>query len=435
MRPINLGRIPTPALAFYALARGRGSIMVTGSHIPFDRNGYKTYSARGELLKGQEALVNAQVAKVRARLYSQAAGQSLFDPQGRLKVQQPLPPEEDGAQTEYIKRYTSFFSGVPLHGKRVLLYEHSAVGRDLMGRILEQLGVEVVRAGRADTFVPIDTENIDAEQLAVIERLTAGAAKEGPLYAVVSTDGDSDRPLVLGVEPGADGAGDPKVRFFGGDLVGMITAQFLKAGAVVVPVSCNDGIDRGGLAKFLEPKTRIGSPYVIAGIEAALRAGKQGVCGWEANGGFLTGSRFFQNGAVLEPLMTRDAALPVLAPLAAAAGEGLTLAQIFGRLPERFSRAALLRNFPRPMALAMLARFSPEPGGRDLAGSGLQLARFFTRELGFGAIAGIDTTDGLRIRFDNGDVAHIRPSGNADELRSMPLPIPKNGPTQSLPWE
>jgi phosphomannomutase len=417
MRPINLGRIPTPALAFYALARGRGSIMVTGSHIPFDRNGYKAYSARGELLKEQEALVNAQVATVRARLYSQAAGQSLFNPQGRLKAQQPLPPEEDGAQTEYIKRYTSFFSGVPLDGKRVLLYEHSAVGRDLMGRILEQLGVEVVRAGRADTFVPIDTENIDAEQLAVIERLTAGAAKEGPLYAVVSTDGDSDRPLVLGVEPGANGAGDSKVRFFGGDLVGMITAQFLKAGAVVVPVSCNDGIDRGGLAKLLEPKTRIGSPYVIAGIEAALRAGKQGVCGWEANGGFLTGSRFFQKGAVLEPLMTRDAALPVLAPLAAAASEGLTLAQVFGRLPERFSRAALLRNFPRTMASAMLARFSPEPGGRDLAARGPQLAQFFTRELGFGAIAGIDTTDGLRIRFDNGDVAHIRPSGNADELR------------------
>src|SRR6516165_3188898 len=41
MRVISLGQIPTPALMFYALARDSAGIMVTGSHIPFDRNGYK----------------------------------------------------------------------------------------------------------------------------------------------------------------------------------------------------------------------------------------------------------------------------------------------------------------------------------------------------------------------------------------------------------
>src|SRR5947209_5053832 len=39
MKPVYCGRIPTPALAFYALTRGKGSIMITGSHIPFARNG------------------------------------------------------------------------------------------------------------------------------------------------------------------------------------------------------------------------------------------------------------------------------------------------------------------------------------------------------------------------------------------------------------
>lgn len=33
MHPINLGAIPTPALTYYALKHGKGSIMVTGSHI------------------------------------------------------------------------------------------------------------------------------------------------------------------------------------------------------------------------------------------------------------------------------------------------------------------------------------------------------------------------------------------------------------------
>src|SRR5512143_4247905 len=34
MEPVNLGRIPTPAMTCYALSRGKGSIMITGSHIP-----------------------------------------------------------------------------------------------------------------------------------------------------------------------------------------------------------------------------------------------------------------------------------------------------------------------------------------------------------------------------------------------------------------
>ena len=29
----------------------------------------------------------------------------------------------------------------------------------------------------------------------------------------------------------------------------------------------------------------------------------------------------------------------------------------------------------------------------------------------------IDQTDGLRVTFENGDIVHLRPSGNAPELR------------------
>src|SRR5277367_1485804 len=46
MRAMNLGLIPTPALTCYALGRGKGSMMITGSHIPFDRNGYKTNTSK-----------------------------------------------------------------------------------------------------------------------------------------------------------------------------------------------------------------------------------------------------------------------------------------------------------------------------------------------------------------------------------------------------
>ncbi len=36
----------------------------------------------------------------------------------------------------------------------------------------------------------------------------------------------------------------------------------------------------------------------------------------------------------------------------------------------------------------------------------------------FGPVAGLDFTDGLRITFLSGEIAHLRPSGNAPELRA-----------------
>jgi phosphomannomutase len=410
MKAVNLGPIPTPALASYALSRGKGSIMVTGSHIPFDRNGYKTNSSRGELLKEQEAPINERVRLARKRLYEQPWDQSRFDQRGMLKSgHQPLPEEQGEARAAYIDRFTGFFAGSSLQGKRILVYQHSAVGRDLLVEILEQLDAEVVKGGRSETFVPIDTENIDAAQLAVIQALADEAAGGGPLDAVVSTDGDSDRPLVLGVDPKTG-----RVQFFGGDLLGMVVASYLQADAVVVPISCNDAIDRGPLASVVEPKTRIGSPFVIAGMEAALAKGKQRVCGWEPNGGFLTGSPISRNGAILSPLLTRDAGLPILGVLFAAEQSGLTLIDLFSRLPRRFSRAALLKQFPRATAMKIVGRFSPPAEAEAIK---KDLAQFFTPALGFAAIDRVDYTDGVRILFTNGEVAHVRPSGNADELR------------------
>ena len=442
MQPVNLGRIPTPALACYAIARRKGSIMVTGSHIPFERNGYKTNTSRGELLKKDEAPVNERVSSVRAALYGQDFSASLFNRQGLFKAGHgELPPEDAGARRAYIDRYTEFFRGRSLKGMRLLCYQHSAVGRDILVEILERLGAQVIPAGRSDTFVPIDTENIDDEQLAIIQDLAREArAPHGRLHAVVSMDGDSDRPLILGVDPQSG-----RVRFFGGDLLGMVAAEFLRADAVVVPISCNDGIDRGSLRAMLEPKTRIGSPYVIEGMEKARAKGKRAICGWEANGGFLTGSNFELDGNGLAALPTRDAVLPLLCALSAAVEGKQTVNDVFARLPRRFSRAALLRQFPRPRALEMTRCFSPadervkeaafdnerlilrdESGteieaaagqARELADIRARLERVFSAERGFPEIERLNYVDGVRILFRNGDVAHVRSSGNADELR------------------
>lgn len=441
MQPVFLGFLPTPALTSFAIARGRGSIMVTGSHIPFDRNGYKTNTSRGELLKCHEEPIGRAVEQMRRRLLEEDFALSRFDEQGLLKGRSlELPPVDDRARIEYLKRYQEFFADDSLKGLRVVCYQHSAVGRDLLVEVLGALGAEVLPMGRSESFVPIDTEAIDAACLAGMNQLVAEAtAQHGPIDALLSTDGDSDRPLVLGVD--SKGV----AHFVSGDRLGMVVAGFLGADAVVVPISCNDAIDRGALAAILEPKTRIGSPYVIAGMEVAMAKGKRQVCGWEANGGFLTASEFIRKGHKLSALATRDALLPILSILVHAREEGVGLCELFDRLPQRLSQAALLRQFPRPTAQRILGALSPEQAGirqaiftgagieaRDAQGTLIaltaagaeslgqiraRLASFFTAGQGFSAISRIDYTDGVRIYFTNGDVAHIRPSGNADELR------------------
>jgi phosphomannomutase len=162
----------------------------------------------------------------------------------------------------------------------------------------------------------------------------------------------------------------------------------------VVPISCNDAIDRGPLAGVLEPKTRIGSPYVIAGIAAAAAKGRKRICGWEPNGGFLLGSDLPN----LTKLATRDAVLPMLCSLFAR--------DRFALLPKRYSRSALLPNFPQAIGRAMVQRFSAPDAAVELE-----------RLVGLGPIEKLDYTDGVRITFATGDVIHFRPSGNADELR------------------
>lgn len=408
LRPVNLGAIPTPALTAYALSRGCGSMMITGSHIPFDRNGYKTNSGKGELLKKDEAPINERVAAWREKLYSQPIDESLFAANGNLRTGRSSsvtasPEGRDG----YLRRYRDFFAGQSLSGLRLVVYQHSAVGRDLLVELLQSLGAEVIPSGRSETFVPIDTEAIDDATLESIRQLAEQAtAKHGRVDAVVSTDGDSDRPLLVGLD--YDASGKCLAKFFGGDLVGMVVAEFLGADAVVVPISCNDAIDRGNLKSLLEPKTKIGSPFVIAGMEAARTKGKQRVCGWEANGGFLTGSDIERNGHNLTALPTRDAFLPILCVLFKMVESGQRMSDVFSALPRRFSRAALLRKFPRPASIKIVVA---------LTESASEIPKFFTADLGFGAVERVDYTDGVRIYFTNGDVAHVRPSGNADELR------------------
>ncbi len=441
LRPVWCGPIPTPALTHLGLQRRWPSIMVTGSHIPFDRNGIKFNRPDGEVLKSDESAILAAVARVRRQQYACRPELSMFDDDGWLRTPfvPELPATTDAARALYVRRYLDAFPADALAGLRLAFYEHSAVGRELVPEILRGLGAEVIPVGRSAGFVAIDTEALTAERLAALQDLADRVqAEHGRIDAVVSTDGDSDRPLLLGV------AADGTLEFMGGDVLGAVVADALGADAIAVPVSSNDLIDRHfGARGVAVQRTRIGSPWVIAAM-AAMDGARR--VGWEANGGFLTGSALtIDGGGELAALPTRDAVLPLVAALHAARTRGVAPGELVAALPPRFSRAGLLDAVDPAASRALLQRFGVgEPGVRrvrfaddqvrwtdhdgadhaadpTLAGRWLEirdaLAAHLTADRGFGPPEEVDVLDGLRVRCASGDVVHVRPSGNAPQLR------------------
>ena len=376
-RPVYTGRLPSPAVAAYAMQRQAASIMVTGSHIPDDRNGIKFNRPDGEILKADEALIREQPV-------------TLPEPFPVID-EADLPPPDTAAHDSYLARYIDFFGAQCLAGLRVGVYQHSGVARDLLVDVLTGTGAEATPLSRSDIFVPVDTEAIREEDV----RLGREWADTQGFDAVVSTDGDADRPLIA----------DERGEWLRGDVVGVLCARYLGAGTVVTPVSSNTVVEACGWFDAVY-RTRIGSPYVIERMNEALAAGAVSVAGYEANGGFLLASDISLQGRSLSALPTRDAVLPILSILASAREQGSSISRLVSALPPRCTASDRLKNFPTDVARKKLA---------ELSVSKANVEAMFGRLCG--RVQTIDQTDGLRITFDSGEVVHLRPSGNAPELR------------------
>ncbi|EKO3859268.1 phosphomannomutase [Vibrio harveyi] len=364
------GVIPTPALAFSAMQDSIPCIMVTGSHIPFDRNGLKFYRPDGEITKADEqSILNSSI--------------EFSSPTELLEL-----ATDKKAENQYIERYTRLFEADTLKGKRIGIYEHSSAGRDIYQGLFESLGAEVISLERTDEFVPIDTEAVaesDKEKARVW-------SKQYNLDFIFSTDGDGDRPLVA----------DENGEWLRGDVLGLLCSKALQIEALAVPVSCNTIIADSPEFKVVS-KTRIGSPYVIAEFSELAKTYKR-IAGFEANGGYLLGSDVSVNGKSLKALPTRDAVLPALMLLSLA--KTSSIKSLVAQLPQRFTHSDRIQNFPTEKSLAILehGKMSPEELLLKLGFTDLK-------------VESINTTDGLRLSLTNDVIIHLRPSGNAPELR------------------
>ncbi|WP_052445035.1 hypothetical protein [Chromohalobacter japonicus] len=93
VKVVDYGILPTPALALQAMADGVPAIMITGSHIPFDRNGIKFYRPEGEITKADEQAIMNVAAELPAL--------------GVIERE----PVSDAAVRRYLTRFTDWFPG------------------------------------------------------------------------------------------------------------------------------------------------------------------------------------------------------------------------------------------------------------------------------------------------------------------------------------
>lgn len=356
---VNCGFVPTQTVAFYGIKNKIPSIMVTGSHIPSDRNGIKFYKPSGEVLKSDEENISKMMVDV---------------PDFVTGVDLPEPNLD--AENLYKEKLLSMFPQKCLLGLKIGLYGHSAVGRDILEEILIELGAEITKLGYSDDFIPVDTEVIE-EKIAELGKIWNNDHK---FNALVSTDGDSDRPLL----------GDESGNWLRSDILGILTAKYLKAKVVITPISCNTALEK---TKYFEKivKTKIGSPYVVAEMIRLEKEGYTDIVGYEANGGFFT-----------QDLPTRDGILPLICWLFLAKSENKQISKLNYDLPKRVTESSSVRGFPTEKSL-------------NIINSGEALTKI---QNVFGVALNISNIDGLRITLGNGDIIHLRPSKNAPEFRN-----------------
>ena len=325
---LDAGVVPTPALALAAAARGVPAVMVTGSHIPFDRNGLKFYRPEGEITKAdEEGIAAARPGARRAAGGAAAAGRRRG---GRMS---PAASTSSRPAASRARASASTSTAPP--------------GATFSSRCSRGSAPRWCRSGRARS----SCRSTPRRSRRRSPRRIAAWVGELRLDALVSTDGDGDRPLVAD-ETGA---------VLRGDALGILAARLLGADAVAAPVNVSTALERSGWFGRVR-RTRIGSPFVVEAA-AALAAEAALAVGFEANGGFLLAGTAERDGRRLSPLPTRDALVPMLAVLSEARRRGEPLSALVASLPARATASARLEQVPEAGIPELLARLDGV-GGR-----------------------------------------------------------------------
>jgi phosphoglucosamine mutase len=315
---VDVGVLPTPALAWLSAQRDVPAAVISASHNPFADNGIKLFAAGGaKLTEELEASIEDELARV---LDPQWKGPRRLEGHGVGR----LTAEPDLGQS-YLDHLTSLLDGRRLDGLRLVVDSANGSASALAARLYQGLGADVVAIGCEP-----DGTNINDGCGSTATGTLARAVVEHEADLGLALDGDADRLLAVGPD-GALVNGDELIALFALDLA---ERGQLAGNTVVVTVMTNLGFRLAMEARgIIVKETTVGDRYVLAALD------QDGLSLGGEQSGHIIFSRLATTG---DGLLTGL----VLADLVARAGRPLTelLDGLVTRVPQ------VLVNVPVPNA-------------------------------------------------------------------------------------
>jgi phosphoglucosamine mutase len=250
---IDLGVLPTPAVAWHCAQRHLPGAVISASHNPFTDNGVKLFASGGlKLPMAVEAAVEEELERVLAHEArgpraptGHAVGRLLSDPD---------------AAAGYIDHLVQALEGRSLDGMRVVVDCANGAASSIAPVVLARLGATV----DAIASEPDGTNINDGCGSNHPDRVAAEVVARGAELGL-ALDGDADR-LVAVDHTGAATTGDELLALFATDLAGR---GRLAGNTVVVTVMSNLGFRLAMAEKgIVVRETPIGDRYVLEELNA-----------------------------------------------------------------------------------------------------------------------------------------------------------------------
>jgi phosphoglucosamine mutase len=249
---VDVGVLPTPALAWLSARRDLPAVVISASHNPFADNGIKLFAAGGAKLGLEtEAAIEDELERA---LDPSMKGPRSLEGHGVGSLTGELDLEGS-----YIEHLGTLVDGRRLEGLRLVVDSANGAASGLATRVYEQLGAEVVAIG-----CDPDGTNINAGCGSTSTETLALAVVEHQADLGLALDGDADRLLAV------DGAG---ALVNGDELIALFALDLAERGqlagnTVVVTVMTNLGFrlameERGIVVK----ETAVGDRHVLAALD------------------------------------------------------------------------------------------------------------------------------------------------------------------------
>ena len=249
---IDVGVLPTPALAFLSEVRDLPAVVVSASHNPFEDNGIKLFAPGGAKLHPDvEEAIEAELDRLLAGNGIPGAAPGTLS-------------NDAGAADEYVARLCAAFADRPFDGIHVVLDCANGAASAVAPRVFASLGAKLTTLSAEP-----DGTNINAGCGSTNPSMLAAAVVEGGADLGLAFDGDADR-LIAVDGAGAVVDGDVLLALFALDLA---ERGQLPGNAVVVTVMTNLGFRLAMAARGIGVReTPVGDRAVLTALDAEALA-------------------------------------------------------------------------------------------------------------------------------------------------------------------